>query len=84
VSQEFIVLVDRDIGEFYLTGRTVRFVSRSGERELSPTDTIRLKCGNVTAAELVATWGGKPRRTEEARQAAAEFLRQWPEGPQLD
>jgi hypothetical protein len=88
----FLVLADADIGEFYLTkagrrGLVVRFVSSRGTRDLAPEDRIDFgpaKCGPVTAADLVATWGSKPKRIEEARQAALAFLHQWPEGPQID
>ncbi len=37
----------------------------------------------VFAADVVAPWGRAPERTEEERDAAASFLRQWPTGPQL-
>jgi hypothetical protein len=89
----FLVLADADIGELYLMNRgggrspVLRFLARNGKRDLLPGDKIDFgagKCGTVSAAELVAAWGGKPKRIEEARRAAAEFLRQWPEGPQLD
>ena len=38
----------------------------------------------LPAPSVIQAAGNKPKRIEEARRAAAEFLRQWPEGPQLD
>ena len=46
-----------------------------------PADTIGDTA--ITAAYIVAGWGRNPARTQDERQAAAAFLRQWPEGPQV-
>lgn len=35
------------------------------------------------AAALVFAWARLPGRTEEEREAAHSFLRQWPQGPQI-
>lgn len=36
------------------------------------------------AANIVAAWGRAPERTNEEREIAARYLRQWPEGPQVE
>ncbi len=38
----------------------------------------------ITAAQVVAAWARLPRRTREEREFAAQFLRQWPDGPQVE
>ena len=38
---------------------------------------------SITAARIVLGWARRPGRTPEERDAAALFLQQWPEGPQL-
>jgi hypothetical protein len=40
--------------------------------------------GMMSAAEIVAHWAQQPERTAPERQAARLFLRQWPDGPQVD
>jgi hypothetical protein len=51
--------------------------------EFGPADTLPTD-QPLTGADLVATWGSEPERTEEERTAAGRFLRQWPDGPQLE
>jgi hypothetical protein len=36
------------------------------------------------AAHVVRAWAADPDRTEEQREAARLFLRQWSDGPQMD
>jgi len=38
----------------------------------------------MTAASIVAGWAMQPKRTDEERHTAYLFLRQWPEGPQIN
>ena len=40
--------------------------------------------GILTAAQIVAGWALNPERTKEEIKAAQAFLRQWPEGPQVE
>ena len=48
--------------------------------DLGPADS----CGSKLAAEVVAGWAEKKNRTEKEKNAARLFLRQWPEGPQIE
>lgn len=78
---QFLVLADRDVGEFYLATEPVilLFVGEAGEKVLRPRDEIHFgpgKCGTVTAADLVLAWLRQSKRIPEAQRAAAEFLRQ--------
>lgn len=49
-----------------------------GPADMLPTDKP------LTGADLVATWAGEPERTEEELTAAGRYLRQWPDGPQIE
>lgn len=55
-------------------------------RDYRPGEKIFLLNGLLSAgaAEVVASWGRASLRTKDERQAAAEFLRQYPSGPQIN
>jgi hypothetical protein len=44
---------------------------------------LRVKGEEQTAADIVMTWAREKERTQLELEAARDFLRQWPEGPQL-
>jgi len=46
--------------------------------DLDPPETL------CRAADVVVGWASQPDRTDEEREAARRYLRQWPEGPQVD
>jgi len=92
---EYLVLTDAQGGRAVLTDETAAcrygipvllIDAEDVQGEFGPADVI----GDlenpetlVHAAQVVHRWASDPARTEEERQAAHKFLRQWPEGPQL-
>lgn len=85
MTNSFIVLVDKAVGEFYLTeDNDLVLVSNGTEKVLRPQDKIHFEaCGTVTAADLILAWLKQSNRTQDAQQSASQFLRRWPEGPQI-
>lgn len=90
---DFLILTDNDGGEARLTNQTPS--ARYGIPCLSIN--ARDLCGAFGPADLLGTppqcffaadvgrrWGSEPDRTPAERQAAGLFLRQWPDGPQLE
>jgi hypothetical protein len=51
--------------------------------DFGPADLIATEPKPLSAAVIVAAWGGSPERTPEEREAARKYLCQWPNGPQL-
>jgi hypothetical protein len=86
----FIVHADRDLGEYRLTSEDLFGSQRSApllviaDRAFRPNDMIEVDGKGVVAARLVSGWAANPDRTEAELDAARQYLRQWPAGPQLD
>ena len=90
----FIIATDQDGGTAVLTtdspqshygAPVLRIDAADVKGDFGPLDPI----GDVgsplilTAAGIVAGWAMNAERSEDEREAARAFLRQWPEGPQI-
>ena len=62
----------------------LRIEAEDVEGDFGPADLIGWPPKMMYAAEVVAGWARQPERTDDERVAAGRFLRQWPEGPQVD
>jgi hypothetical protein len=51
--------------------------------DFGPGDLLHDGHNIVSCGAIVHGWASRPERTDEERDAARLFLRQWPEGPQL-
>ena len=86
---DFLVHADHFWGECRLTSEGLPGSQRRGvfliidERAFRPSDMIEVDGKAVLAARLVCAWAAKPGRTKIEVQAACQYLRQCPDGPQI-
>ncbi|MBE0659006.1 MAG: hypothetical protein IH602_15035 [Bryobacteraceae bacterium] len=90
---EHLILTDPDGGRAVLTTNSpassygipvLRITADDIEGDFGPSDLIGQPGALMPAAAVVAAWARDSARTEPELSAAAKFLRQWPEGPQVE
>lgn len=96
MSDDILITTDPDGGTAVLTTNSpashygcpvLRIEAEDVDGDFGPADLIDFGAvgqGIIPAATIVHAWATAPQRSDEERQAARRFLRQWPDGPQLD
>jgi len=95
MSEDILITTDPDGGTAVLTCNSpasrygcsvLRVEAEDVDGDFGPADLIDFSGigqGMAPVAIIVAGWAMATERTDEEREAARRFLRQWPEGPQL-
>jgi len=91
----YLIMKDASGGTTYLTNQStsshygipvLQITAEDVDGDFGPADLIGDLDRPETlfpAANIVQSWGRQPERTGDERKAAALYLSQWPEGPQL-
>ena len=90
---DITILTDKNGGTAVLTTASpashygipvLRIEANDVDGDFGPGDLLGNLPNVFPAANIVAAWGRAPERTDVEREVAALYLRQWPEGPQVD